>query len=126
MDMDTDALRWLQQVASLETAREIEQATIAYYDSLTSEELGWHYLNGDKVTSKYRDGDELPRRASVTAARPMKTATTSVSMWPASASKAIELISNEVVNSTTKNAARIAAAMRGMVTVSVRFGTIRE
>ena len=47
----------------------------------------------------------------------MKTATTSVSMWPASASKAIELISNEVVNSTTKNAARIAAAtiMRGII-----------
>src|SRR5690348_11149982 len=41
----------------------------------------------------------------------MRTATTSVSMWPASASRAIELISSEVTSSTTKNAARIAAAM---------------
>lgn len=63
-----------------------------------------------------RAGDELPRRASVTAASPMNTATTSVSMWPASASSAIELISSEVASSTTKNAARIAAAvtMRGI------------
>ena len=47
----------------------------------------------------------------------MNTATTSVNMCPASASSAIELISNEVVSSTTKNAARIAAAMimRGII-----------
>ena len=59
----------------------------------------------------------LPRLASVTAASPMNTATTSVSMCPASASSAIELISSEVVNSTTKNAARIPAArnIRGII-----------
>src|SRR5690242_7455546 len=53
----------------------------------------------------------------MTAAKPMNTATTSVSMWPASASNAIELISSDVVNSTTKKAARIAAAMimRGII-----------
>src|ERR1700751_5344216 len=47
----------------------------------------------------------------------MNTATTSVSICPASASSAIELINSEVVNSTTKNAARIAAAriMRGIM-----------
>ena len=47
----------------------------------------------------------------------MNTATTSVSMCPASASSASELINSEVVSSTTKNAAKIDAAMimRGII-----------
>ncbi|CNH65381.1 Uncharacterised protein [Mycobacterium tuberculosis] len=64
-----------------------------------------------------REGDELPRLASITAASPMNTATTSVSMCPASANRAIELITSEVVSSTTKNVARIPAAtiIRGII-----------
>ncbi len=49
--------------------------------------------------------------ASSTAVRPMNIATRSVSMWPASASSAIELIHSAVTSSMTKNAVRIAAAM---------------
>ena len=58
-----------------------------------------------------RAGDALPCRASSTAVRPMNIATRSVSMWPASASSAIELISSAVVSSRTKKAVRMAAAM---------------
>ena len=58
-----------------------------------------------------RAGDALPWRASSTAVRPMNIATRSVSMWPASASSASELISSAVVSSRTKKAVRIAAAM---------------
>ena len=68
---------------------------------------------------KVRAGDELPRLASITAASPMNTATTSVSMCPASASSAIELINSDVVSSTTKNVARIPAA-------TIMRGTIRD
>jgi hypothetical protein len=58
-----------------------------------------------------RAGDTLPWRASSTALRPMNIATRSVSMWPASASRAIESIISAVVSSIAKNAVRIAAAM---------------
>ncbi len=63
-----------------------------------------------------RAGDVLPRLASNTAVNPMNMATRSVSMWPASASRAIELISSAVTSSRTKNALRIAAAMTILLT----------
>ena len=57
-----------------------------------------------------RAGELLPLRASTTAVSPMNNATRSVSMCPASASSAIELIASAVPSSMKKKPVRMAAA----------------